>query len=178
MELDTAVMIRLSRLHLPYITCMASLTPQGTHVRLAALLLAFWFATAANALSVSSTVLVFARDTASSYSATSGFKGYRIPFQVVIVPQGGTTLPSLNDSTTQGNYGGIVVLSEVAYSYDDLWASALTSSQWQQLYDYQSAFGVRMVRLDVYPGPNFGKQSIILNVFNTDAVKRGLTYHG
>ncbi|KAI7362518.1 hypothetical protein KC354_g7211 [Hortaea werneckii] len=140
---------------------MASLTPQGTHVRLAALLLAFWFATAANALSVASKVLVFARDTASSYSATSGFKGYGIPFQVVIVPQGGTTLPSLNDSATQGNYGGIVVLSEVAYSYDDLWASALTSSQWEQLYDYQSSFGVRMVRLDVYPGPNFGVATAI-----------------
>ncbi|KAI7334631.1 hypothetical protein KC315_g3650 [Hortaea werneckii] len=134
---------------------MASLTPFATHLRLCAFLLAFWLATAANALSVSSTVLVFARDTASGYSATSGFKGYGIPFELVIVPQGGISLPSLNDSTTQGNYGGIVVLSEVAYSYDDLWGSALTSSQWQQLYDYQMAFGVRMVRLDVYPGPNF-----------------------
>ncbi|KAI6791281.1 hypothetical protein KC361_g7427 [Hortaea werneckii] len=140
---------------------MASLTPFATHLRLCAFLLAFWLATAANALSVSSTVLVFARDTASGYFATSGFKGYGIPFELVIVPQGGISLPSLNDSTTQGNYGGIVVLSEVAYSYDDLWGSALTSSQWQQLYDYQTAFGVRMVRLDVYPGPNFGVATAI-----------------
>lgn len=157
---------------------MASFTPQGTHIRLAALVLAFWFATAANALSVSSTVLVFARDTASGFSATSGFKGYGIPFELVIVPQGGASLPSLNDSATQGNYGGIVVLSEVAYSYDDLWASALTTSQWQELYDYQTAFGVRMVRIDVYPGPNFGKQFISIAVPWTAAMKTGLIDYG
>ncbi|KAI7484157.1 hypothetical protein KC351_g4692 [Hortaea werneckii] len=140
---------------------MASLNPFRTQLRLAALGLAFWLATAANALSVTSTVLVFARDTASGNSATSGLKGYGIPFQLVIVPQGGTSLPSLNDTTTQGNYGSILVLSELAYSYDDLWASALTSSQWQQLYDYQTTFGVRMVRLDVYPGPDFGVATAI-----------------
>lgn len=143
---------------------MASLNPFRTQLRLAALGLAFWLATAANALSVTSTVLVFARDTASGNSAISGLKGYGIPFQLVIVPQGGTSLPSLNDTTTQGNYGGIVVLSELAYSYDDVWASALTSSQWQQLYDYQTTFGVRMVRLDVYPGPDFGKSIVTATV--------------
>lgn len=29
----------------------------------------------------------------------------------------------------------------------------------QQLYSYQAAFGVRMVRLDVYPGPAFGMEA-------------------
>jgi hypothetical protein len=113
------------------------------------------FTSAANI--VKNTILVFARDTASGYSATSGFNGYGIPFQLVIVPQAGITLPTLNSSTTAGNYGGIVVLSEVAYSYTTGWASALTAAQWNQLYAYQTTFGVRMVRLDVFPTADFGE---------------------
>ena len=72
------------------------------------------------------------------------------------MPSGGAALPTLNSSTTSGNYGGIVVLSEVTYLYGTSYASALTTVQWQQLYDYQSAFGVRMVRIDTFPGPQFG----------------------
>lgn len=96
---------------------------------------------------VQSTILIFARDTTSAYDAYSGFNAYGIPYDVVIVPQAGITLPTLNSSATQGNYGGIVVLSEVSYSYNGSWESALTTAQWQQLYTYQTAFGVRMVRL-------------------------------
>jgi hypothetical protein len=72
-------------------------------------------ASAAN--TVQNTILVFARDTASGYSGTSGLNGYGIPYQLVIVPQAGITLPVLNSTATNGNYGGIIVLSEVAYSY-------------------------------------------------------------
>ena len=109
------------------------------------------------ALEVTSTILVFARDTTSAVSATSGLKGYGIPYQVVIVPQAGITLPALTSSSTTGNYGGIIVLSEVAYEYSNGWHSALTEAQWTELYDYQTAFKVRMVRMDVYPGPDFGE---------------------
>ena len=105
---------------------------------------------------VSNTILVFARDSASGYSATSGLNAYGIPYQLILVPQAGITLPTLNSSNTNGNYGGIIVLSEVAYSYPTGWASALTAAQWQQLYSYQTSFGVRMVRLDVYPTSEFG----------------------
>lgn len=111
--------------------------------------------------SVSSTVLIFARDSASAYSAFSGLNGYGIPYQVVIVPQAGITLPVLN-SSTQGNFGSIVVLSEVSYDYGGTlgFQSALNTSQWEELYQYQINFGVRMVRLDVFPGPNFGTQAL------------------
>ncbi|KAG9996660.1 hypothetical protein KCU78_g17344, partial [Aureobasidium melanogenum] len=66
---------------------------------------------------VNNTILVFARDQASSYSATSGLNGYGIPYQLQLVPQAGITLPTLNSSATQGNYGGIIILSEVSYDY-------------------------------------------------------------
>jgi len=47
-------------------------------------------------------------------------------------------------------------IGDVTYSYSSGWRSALTDPQWQQLYDYQTAFNVRMVRLDVYPGAEYG----------------------
>ncbi|KAI5206725.1 hypothetical protein E4T39_02394 [Aureobasidium subglaciale] len=105
---------------------------------------------------VASTILIFARDLPSSYSATSGLSGYGIPFQLQLVPQAGITLPTLNSSTMQGNYGGFIILGEVSYDYGgNNWASALTAAQFQTIYAYQETFGARMVRIDVYPGPDY-----------------------
>ncbi|OQN95525.1 hypothetical protein B0A48_18508 [Cryoendolithus antarcticus] len=110
---------------------------------------------------VAQTILVFARSSAVAYSAYSGLEGYGIPYQVVLVPSTGITLPALNSSTTQGNYGGIVILSEVSYSYTTGFNSALTTDQMNTLYTYQTLFGVRMVRLDCYPGTTYGTQTAI-----------------
>ncbi|KAF4632538.1 hypothetical protein G7Y89_g5585 [Cudoniella acicularis] len=111
--------------------------------------------------SVGNTVLILARDAATSYSAYSGLNGYGIPYQVVLVPSTGVTLPQLNSSATVGNYGAIVVLSEVSYqTANNGFQSALTAAQWAQLYQYQVTFAVRMVRLDVYPGPAFGTTAL------------------
>lgn len=125
----------------------------------ASALLALQAGIAAAANSVSNTILVFARDSASVTVATLGLQGYGIPYQAVIVPEAGVALPTLNSSATQGNYGGILVLSEVSYQYSTGFLSALTTAQWQQLYDYQIAFGVRMVRLDVFPSIDLGKDT-------------------
>jgi len=116
---------------------------------------------AAASVSFKSTILVLARDLAAGNDAASGFNAYGIPYQVVVVPQEGTTLPSLNSSTTSGNYGGIMVLGELAYSYPEGWASALTTAQWQQIYDYQETFGARLVRIDAYPSAQFGTSCCI-----------------
>lgn len=108
------------------------------------------------------TILVFARDAASGYSAFSGLNGYAIPYQLVIVPQTGITLPVLNSSATVGNYGGIVILSEVSYDYGGTlgFQSALNATQLAALYQYQISFGVRMVRLDVFPSTDSGTVAI------------------
>jgi hypothetical protein len=115
---------------------------------------------------VSSTILVIARDqTSATNGATLGLSGYGIPFEVLTVPQAGiTNLPILNSSTTHGNYGGIVLISEVGYNYDNQYYSALTRRQFNTLFDYQSQFGVRMVRLDVFPAAEFGTVSTGGNV--------------
>jgi hypothetical protein len=114
--------------------------------------------TAIAGATVSGTLLIFARDqTSAENGAYSGLQGYGIPYQVITVPQAGlTSLPVLNSSATHGNYGGIVVVSEVGYNYNDQFYSALTRKQWNTLFDYQTQFGVRMVRLDVFPTSDFG----------------------
>lgn len=95
---------------------------------------------------------MIARDTTSAYSAKSGLNDYGIPFEVLVVPQGGVSLPPLSSATGVGNYGGFVVLSEVSYAdKNGDYSSALTGAQWSQLYSYQRTFGARMVRLDVVP---------------------------
>jgi hypothetical protein len=108
------------------------------------------------AVTVTSTILVLAIDTTSAYSATSGLAAYGIPYNLVLVPKTGFKLPYLRSSATNGNYGGIIIVSEVAYSYSTGFNSALKAPQWQSLYNYQTQFGVRMVRLDVYPTSDFG----------------------
>jgi hypothetical protein len=110
--------------------------------------------------SAKATVLIIARDIDAARSAHSGLQGYGIPYRVLVVPQSGATLPTLTSSQTQGNYGGIVILGDVAYDYGGgSFRSALTDPQWDQLFTYQKKFKVRMIRLDVYPGPKFGKLS-------------------
>lgn len=139
----------------PWISGCSSLVARTAAI--ATFALAIFTTPAASQTTVNATILVLARDLASSYSATSGLAGYGIPYQLQLVPQAGITLPVLNSSATVGNFGGIIILSEVSYNYgNDSWASALTAAQAQQLYSYQSAFGVRMVRIDVYPGPDYG----------------------
>ncbi|KAF7552884.1 hypothetical protein G7Z17_g4063 [Cylindrodendrum hubeiense] len=86
----------------------------------------------------------------------SGLLGYGIPFTNFIVPSTGAVLPVLNSTTTAGNYGGIIVLDAVSYDYSGAWASALTDAQWTEIHAYQANFHVRMVRINEYPGVNYG----------------------
>ncbi|XHG09471.1 hypothetical protein AWENTII_012527 [Aspergillus wentii] len=118
-------------------------------------------ATAISQASVLSNILVIARDSASASVASSGLNGYGIPFTTLVVPQAGVALPALN-SSSGGNFGGIVVASEVSYDYGGTtgFQSALTTDQWNQLYAYQLEYGVRMVQYDVYPGPSYGASAV------------------
>ena len=110
--------------------------------------------------SVNSKILILAPEGDVSYSATSGFDAYGIPYQLVTVPQGGVALPTLNSTAKAGNYGGILILSDVSYDYSGDYHSALTQDQLKTLYAYQVAFGVRMVRLDTYPDDTSGTAAV------------------
>jgi hypothetical protein len=110
--------------------------------------------------SISSTILILAPEGDGAYSATSGFDAYGIPYQLVTVPSGGVALPTLNSSAKAGNYGGILILSDVSYDYSGDYHSALTQDQYTALYAYQVAFGARMVRLDTYPDSTTGTAAV------------------
>lgn len=62
----------------------------------------------------------------------------------------------LNDTPTHGRYSGIIIMDALAYSYPTGWNSAVTTDQWNAIFNYQVAFNVRMVRINEYPGANFG----------------------
>lgn len=116
-------------------------------------------ATAISHATVANNILVIAKDAASAGVASSGLNAYGIPFTTLVVPSTGVELPTLN-TTTGGNFGGIVVASQVSYEYGSTYASALTADQWNQLYAYQLEYGVRMVQYDVFPGPDFGATDV------------------
>ena len=112
------------------------------------------------ARSTKSTLLILTRDANGAQSTYSGLQGYGIPYRVILVPKDGVQLPSLTSGADSGNFGGFVIMNEVSYDYGvNDYHSALTAEQWEQLYSYQRQFGVRMVRLNAYPGPAFGKSS-------------------
>ncbi|KAH7121446.1 hypothetical protein EDB81DRAFT_229376 [Dactylonectria macrodidyma] len=107
--------------------------------------------------SVDSTILIIARDETTAAIGSSGLLGYGIPYTYLIVPQDGTTLPKLNSTVNTGNFGGIIVLDSVSYDYGATgWRSALTDAQWAEIHAYQTAFSVRMVRINDYPGISSG----------------------
>jgi hypothetical protein len=110
--------------------------------------------------SVESTILILARDAYSASTASDGLNGYGIPYKTVLVPKEGITLPQLSSSSTEGLYGGIIVMGAVSYDYSGSWQSALTAAQWTAIHDYQTNYKVRMTRIDEYPGPDFGAEAL------------------
>lgn len=127
-------------------------------------LFSYLFTFAAAALSSAATVLVIAADATTAFEATEPLNGYGIPTYTLLVPQAGVALPTLSTNTSTGstgNYGAIVIIGQVSYNYNTTgYQSALTTDQWNALYAYQLTFGVRMVQLNVYPGPAFGATAL------------------
>lgn len=115
---------------------------------------------AAPIATIDSTILIIARDDAGVTAASLGLLAYGIPYESLIVPSAGIELPTLNDTKTHGNYGGIIVMDAVSYSYDSGWASAITAAQWTTLHAYQTDFSVRMVRINEWPGVDFGVTTV------------------
>lgn len=108
------------------------------------------------ATSVTGTVLIIARSDADVAGISPGLDGYGIPWEKALIPKAGAALPTLNSSSADGNYVGIITSGGLSYDYSGNFKSALTAAQWNQLYGYQSAFHVRLVRLDEFPGSEFG----------------------
>lgn len=129
-------------------------------LRLCTLIAVLFLGNVANAaVTLNSTILVIARDANASYAGTSVLQGYGIPYQVVDISLKGGGFPQLNSTPDSGNFGGIVTVSAREYKGGDGWKTDLNEKQWQELYRYQEAFGVRMVRLNTWPSADYGVQS-------------------
>ncbi|KAK2748412.1 hypothetical protein FQN55_004350 [Onygenales sp. PD_40] len=103
-------------------------------------------------------ILIIATDELAAQQASNGLVAYGIPFTYLLVPQEGADLPELESD--HGNFGGIVVASEVSYDFgENGFQSALTTDQWNQLYAYQIKYGVRMVQYDVWPDAQYNVEA-------------------
>lgn len=111
------------------------------------------------AVTVNSTLLVLARDSNATLPGTLVLQGHSIPYQVVDLSLSAAKLPQLNSTPDAGNFGGIVTVSARDYKSGDDWNTILNEQEWRDLYRYQEAFGVRMVRLNAWPSAQFGVQS-------------------
>jgi hypothetical protein len=112
------------------------------------------------AVTINSTLLVLSREPNATASGVSVLQGYGIPYQVVDLSLSGSGVPQLNSTPDAGNFGGIVAVSARSYQGGDDWNKVLSDKQWQELYRYQEAFGVRMVRLNAWPSVDYGVQIV------------------
>lgn len=111
------------------------------------------------AVTVNSTLLVLARDSNATLPGTLVLEGYGIPYRVVDLSLPAAGFPQLNSTPDAGNFGGIVTVSAQSYNNGDDWKTILSDKQWQEIYRYQEAFGVRLVRLNAWPSAEYGVQS-------------------
>ncbi|RDW68152.1 hypothetical protein BP6252_09548 [Coleophoma cylindrospora] len=116
---------------------------------------ALLFSGLAQANSYKSTALVLALDDITIVEATYLLEGYGIPWDGIEFTQTGQNLPMLEASDV-GYYGLFIIVAQL-YSNG---ASLLTDERWQELYDYQVKYGVRMVHLNVAPSSDFGVKAI------------------
>ncbi|EPS44709.1 hypothetical protein H072_1293 [Dactylellina haptotyla CBS 200.50] len=112
------------------------------------------------AVKIRNTALIVTPDMANAATVTGTMDGYGIPYEVLIVPQSGVTMPQLNQTNGDGNYGLFLVISQVSYNYGDAWRSALTNDQWNLMYDYQTIYGVRMIHINAFPSGQFGASAL------------------
>ncbi|KAF2686123.1 hypothetical protein K458DRAFT_363727 [Lentithecium fluviatile CBS 122367] len=108
---------------------------------------------------VNSALLILSRDPNATASGISVLQGYGVPYRVIDLSLPASGFPQLNSTPDTGNFGGIVAVSARDYKGGDDWNKVLSDKQWQELYKYQEAFGVRMVRLNAWPNAEFGVQN-------------------
>ncbi|KAH7140257.1 hypothetical protein B0J13DRAFT_477347 [Dactylonectria estremocensis] len=101
-----------------------------------------------------------ARSDSEAAAASLGLLAYGIPYEIVLVSSSGVTLPTFNDTATHGNYGGIMIMDALSFEYSTGWASAVTTEQWTVIHGYQTDFNVRMVRINEWPGVDFGVTTV------------------
>lgn len=85
-----------------------------------------------------------------------------VPYTVWIArDRPGALTAAVLSNGLQGAYQGVILATDsLVYSPDGAtWASALTPAEWQSLWDYESAYGVRQITWYTWPVADLGFQS-------------------
>ncbi|EGX52970.1 hypothetical protein AOL_s00007g306 [Orbilia oligospora ATCC 24927] len=102
-------------------------------------------------ISVNTKALILATD-GSGKAAIGTLNGYGIPYDNIVMTDSGYTLPTLTNSDGSCKYGVIVAFRQLYNSNSKgSWVSFIGSDQWQKIYDYQVACGVRLIHLGAVP---------------------------
>lgn len=98
-------------------------------------------------------------------AAVAVMDGLGTQYTVVPIPSTGVALPTMESSDgTTGSYSAIVIVAAVSYYYSGYgYASALSTSQQNMLFNYQTKYNVRLVQLGVYPTDDLGVEAIAWN---------------
>jgi hypothetical protein len=106
-----------------------------------------------------------------------------IPYDALIASETPLTAQTLSDGLGAGRYQGILLATgNLGYEASPgVYESALTSAQWQMLWQYEADFRVRQVTLYTYPGgapDNYGLIEIAAADTNSNPIQATLTAAG
>jgi hypothetical protein len=79
-------------------------------------------------------------------------------YKAALTPNGLT--PGMLSNNCQGNYQGVILTNgQLSYFNGSAWTSALSQTEWTNLWTYEASFGVREVSWYTYPTADFGFQA-------------------
>ncbi|EWC47302.1 hypothetical protein DRE_03421 [Drechslerella stenobrocha 248] len=115
------------------------------------LLAAYGAVVSAAKTTVNTRALILATDN-SGAAAVGTLNAYGIPYDNIVIADSNYTLPFLTNNDGSCKYGVIVIFRQL-YSTDSSknWVSFINGIEWQKIYDYQTACGVRLIHLGAVP---------------------------
>ncbi|KAF3922954.1 hypothetical protein ABW20_dc0101875 [Dactylellina cionopaga] len=98
----------------------------------------------------------------------SSLSAYGIPYDSIVMPDSGYTLPSLTNTDGSCKYSALVTFRQL-YKTDSsgAWKCFIEPDQWQKIYDYQVSCGVRLIQLGAVPGSSDFACSLISSTNDT-----------
>lgn len=102
------------------------------------------------------------------------------PYRVHVVTSApGALTASFLASGTQGNYQGVILAtSSLGYTRNGTWTLALSTAEWQALWDYEAAYGVRQVTWYTFPTADLGFAAATSRDTATSPIATNLTTEG
>lgn len=155
--------LRLAPLYQPRMQSRPQVQPVGAPVKSRSTVPSLapdGFQSSSSAVTVEAKVLIISADgTESDLPAIKqAFELVGMPYKVWIAAQ--DPQPLTLDRLANGTYafysGVVLTTGSLAYDSGTGWVSALSSEEWQNLWNFEAMFGVRQVTWYTYPTPDYG----------------------